>query len=386
MDNETLQNQPTAEPDLPENDEKPAIKIKYKITEQDFMTQMDFMIKKTVSGMKLKSRFMLCVSDLLIVLLLAMIDWRGYLPIIIFLSFMSVLLLGLNQIFVFILRMANAKNVKERRKAGEFDSPIEASFYPDRMTVTGSATHSVFQWNEMTGAYEVADGLYIVHQQYRYFYIPARFFDKNTSAVVTDILQQSLGKKFSRDAQMNLPETAENPGEAVKPAAEEGEPAFRYDFAMTGKDMTAVSGRSSRIMLAAVGAVIAAICGSWAYGSIKNGNTYYAVLAVLVCVIMIVVFVSTYNKKMNAANFPTKNISLRWYGDHVTVVTYQEDEATNLVPYSKLKKIKRQGNLTVMLFKDNTFLYVPQSSFSDDAERAKFEEFLKEKIIKYFKQ
>ncbi len=362
-----------------------AIKINFKITEQDFMTQMDFIMEKVVSKLNMKSRIMLCASVLLVVLLLAVMDWRRYLPIILLLLLLAALLLALNKLFALILRITNSNAAKAQRESGAFDSPVEAVFYPDRLTITGAATHSVFQWDEMTNAYETTDGLHMVHHASRYFYIPARFFDDNSAAAVTALLQQTLGEKFSRDAQMMTPDTAENPGEGVQPLTDEAEPVFRYDFAMTGRDVTAVSGRRSRIMLTAAGAVIAAVCGIWAYGSIKNGNTYNAVFGILIGLAVIVVFVSTYVKNFAAANYPSKNISLRWYDDHVTAVVYQEDEGFNRVPYAKIKKISRQGSLTVVTFQDNTFLFVPQSSFSNEGERAELEEFLNKKQLKYSK-
>ena len=106
---------------------------------------------------------------------------------------------------------------------------------------------------------------------------------------------------------------------------------------------------------------------------------------ILIGLAVIVVFVSTYVKNFAAANYPSKNISLRWYDDHVTAVVYQEDEGFNRVPYAKIKKISRQGSLTVVTFQDNTFLFVPQSSFSNEGERAELEEFLNKKQLKYSK-
>ena len=76
-----------------------AIKINFKITEQDFMTQMDFIMEKVVSKLNMKSRIMLCASVLLVVLLLAVMDWRRYLPIILLLLLLAALLLALNKLF-----------------------------------------------------------------------------------------------------------------------------------------------------------------------------------------------------------------------------------------------------------------------------------------------
>ena len=156
MENESHENQPTAQPvtECAAESDLPVAKVNYKITERDFMDQTDFIIAKTVSRMKLKSRIMLSVSVVLVVLLLAVTDWNRYLLLIIFLLLLSALLLVLNKIFALILRLANKNAAKARREAGEFDLPMEADFYPDRLTILGALTHSVFQWNEITNAFE----------------------------------------------------------------------------------------------------------------------------------------------------------------------------------------------------------------------------------------
>ncbi|MBQ1555427.1 MAG: hypothetical protein IIZ68_08215 [Clostridia bacterium] len=62
---------------------------------------------------------------------------------------------------------------------------------------------------------------------------------------------------------------------------------------------------------------------------------------------------------------------------------HQADEGFHRVPYVKLRKLRRQGHLTVIAFHDNTFLYVPRTAFSDEGQRTAFEAFLKEKCAEY---
>lgn len=360
-------------------------RIRFVVNEKDFGHEMDVIIAKTLSGLKPAAQVHLTISLLLVVLLLAVTGWQRHLVMIVILLLLTVLVIAWKVIFGFLLRKSSEKTVKVKRQAGEFDAPMEAVFYPDRLSITGADTHSVFPWNEITGAYETAEGLYLVEHRNRYLYFPARFFDQDTAFAVTSFLTQALGKKFQRETLMNLPGVPEVPGETAQPVTEESEPKYQFDYAMTGKDVSAVAGRSGRIILTVFGLLIAAVCGLMAWRFLQRGNTYSAVFTLIICLAVIVVFVCTYLKNVGAGNYPTKQVNLQWYDDHVTTVTHQEDAGFHRVPYVKLKQIRRQGHLTVITFKDNTFLYVPQSAFSDEGQRINFETFLKEKCVEYSK-
>ncbi len=358
-------------------------RVRFVVNEQDFGREMDFIIARTLAGLKPATQVELTISLLLVVLLLAATGWQRHLAIIVVLLLLAVLVVAWKVIFGWVLRKSYDKMVKVKQQTGEFDAPMEAVFYPNRITLTGADTHSVFPWNEITNAYETPDGLYLVHQRNRYLYVPARFFDQETAVAITSFLAQTLGKQFERETPMTLSGMAEMPGETAQPVMEENEARYQFDYDMTGKDISAVAGRSSRIILTVFGLLIAVVCGLMAWRFLQRGSTYAAVSAPVVCLIVIAVFVYTYLKIEGAGNYPTKQVTLRWYDDHVTTVTHQEDEGFHRVPYVKLKKVRRQGHLTVITFKDNMFLYVPQSAFSDEGQRTSFEIFLKEKCVKY---
>ena len=107
-------------------------------------------------------------------------------------------------------------------------------------------------------------------------------------------------------------------------------------------------------------------------------------MAAAVWLMILLVFVLAFVKaRRQEMALPSKAISLRWYDDHVTVITHQADEAVNQIVYRKMKAIRRQGKMTVIIFKDGTFLYVPLSAAESKEKFTDWERFLKEKHHKY---
>lgn len=355
-------------------------RVPFAVNEQDFERETDFIHTKVLSGMKTVTQVQLTVSLLLVTGLLAVTGWRRHLAIIALLLLLTVLVVAWKGISGWMLRRGSQKSAKTMRDAGEFDAPMEAVFYPDRLSITGADTHSVFPWERITDAFETADGLYLVYQRNRYLYVPARFFRQDTAFAVTSFLEQTLGKKFQREGRMTVSDTAAMPGGTAQPVTEPNQPAYQFEFVMTGKDMSAVAGRMARILLTVCGLFVTLMCVAMAWGILQRGNAVAAVVALAIfCVVIIVAFVRIYRKHIGASNYPERQVTMRWYDDHVTTVIHQADEGFHRVPYAKLRKIRRQGHLTVIAFHDNTFLYVPRTAFSDEGQQTAFEAFLKEK-------
>lgn len=365
---------------------EPFAKIQYQITPPDSRRRTVFITDRLLKQVKIPSlwvRLLYTLPLAALLVLLALDNARERIPLLAVLAALIVFLLTWQMLFrMFVLRKLN-RVMQQRELAEEEAFPTEAAFYPDRLTITHARTHSVFPWQEITDVYESADGLYLVHQRTRYLYLPARFFDPASALAVTSFLQQTFGVKYARVALMQAAISPESVGEVGQPEKEAEPPRWQFDFAMTGAEVSAVAGWKRNRLLAAATVLVTAGCLLHAH----SGNIRAAAMAVAVWLMILLVFVLAFVKaRRQEMALPSKAISLRWYDDHVTVITHQADEAVNQIGYRKMKAIRRQGKMTVIIFKDGTFLYVPLSAAESKEKFTDWERFLKEKYYKYSKK
>lgn len=369
---------------------EPISKIQYRLTDEDNRQRTAVIADRLLAQVKiprLRVRLFYLLPILVLLLLLALDDAAGNLPEILALAVLAIFILAWQRLFRALIQRQIAKNTEPQKQSGELYLPTEAVFYPDRLTITHARTHSVFPWQEITHVYESADGLCLVHQNYRYLYVPARFFDPNTAFAVTSFLQQIFGRNFVRGALMRAAETHEDVGEVQQPRREEETPNYQFDFVMTGSDTAAVTLRNTKRVLSALGSIFSAGC-LWCAVRLAMEENIRAVLVVglVWLIVMAVGALALMNAQRRQRAVPDKSLSLRWFDDHVTVVTCQEDEAVNQIDYRRLKRVRRQRTLTVIELQDQSFLYVPASAAQSQEQLAEFREFLKEKILKYSKK
>ena len=367
---------------------EPIGKIAFTVTEQDYRREMNAVMDRWWQKVNMKRSAQLSIlvpGILAIAIIVKSENAVSFLPVIIVIALFNLYLFLWKYIFRAIWRKGIDKTVKLLDEAGEMNLPSDAVFYPDHVTVINAQTNSVFPLNEITNAYEAADGLYPVHQNNRYLYFPARFFDQNSAFAITSFLQQALGALFQREAYLQVPAVAEHPGEVQQPRRDEETPRYRFDFVMTGKDMAAVAGRSGKNVLLIVGLLFTAFCGVLLYRSVQLGDYRPALIAGLsyAAILFVVVSVRVKLRRANQA-LSSKTVRLYWYDDHVTSVTKREgdNDGVNKINYVKLKKLRRQGKLSVVVFKDNSFLYLPPSAFTDGKQRQEFEAFIRSHIVK----
>ena len=374
------------------NCSEPLQTIKYLLTEQDDRQAMNCFLDDlfdSIYSKRKSGRRMIIISmaiTLLATLFLVILDGisKHYL-LVLFVVLLAAIVAGWRYINQFLLRLANQGSIKARKDAGEYDVPTEAAFYEDRFTVTNGDKHGVVSWEDVTSAFENADGLFLIHQNYAYFYIPARFFDQASAESLRTFLENKLGQKFSVKAPMHIADCAANAGEIRQTTVDADAPRFSFAFEMKGSEITNISGYNGRIILAVVGALLTVVCVWFAVSSVMDGNIRRVVYAAAVYVIVVAAGASGFIQALKSRGDISENVTLNWYDDHVTVLTEKDDQMINRVSYGKLKKLRRQKNLTAVFFKDNTFIYVPHSAAKNDDEFVEWENFLSKKIDKYSK-
>ena len=368
------------------------LKINYLITENDDRRAMNCFIDElfnTLYSKGKKGRLVTTIALIVTVVAtfaLVLLDGvsKHYLLVII-VVFLAAIVAGWRYINKSLLKIVNKGSIKARKNAGEYDVPTEAVFYEDKLTVTNGQKHGVVPWEEFSSAFENAEGLFLIHHQYVYFFIPARFFDRDSAEAVRLFVQKVLGEKFSVKTPMNAPDSSEKTGEIKEASSEDEATAFRFDFQMKGSDVTKISSLNIKKILAALLALFTLICVWFATLSALDGNYCRAAYTAIVYVILTAAGAAGFIKALRARGDTSKNISLNWCDDHVTVLVHREDPVINRVSYVKLKKIRRHNELTAVFFKDNTFLYVPRSAAKDSDEFHKWEVFIQEKLDKYSK-
>ena len=361
--------------------EEPISRLIFRLTEADNRSLSAFIAEETLSRVRipaLHTRVLYILPLVALMAFLALDDAAAHAVWLAILALLVVLILLWRVLFRARMRRMTERAL--RRQEQDFENPSEAAFFADRLTVTNDMTHSVYPWEEITSACECADGLYLVHLTNRYLYLPVRFFSPETAMRVTDALESILAGRFTRRAHMQVSAASEDPGEAGTPDREEGTPLYAYDFMMTGADFAEVSVRSGRRVLLGVALALALPAGWIVVRSMESGRMLPAAVAVIGWVIVTASGLAALGRIRRESTVPDRDVSLRWYGDHVTVVTHQADESYHLIPYRRIKRVCRDSARTVVRLYDGSVLSVPHNAVQPAEKRSEWEDFLKENI------
>lgn len=357
--------------------------INYQLTEQDYKTSFNNYFNLIASNGKKKSSFkaaILLLVPLVMLIFLVILSRPDKSELLSCISTFAIVIAGL--IWTLIIqplrsKRSISKKIEVFREAGEIDLAAKMCFYEDRIEIINSISHTSMSFEEIPKIRELADGIYIIHQNGRFSYIPARFFNKDTAFQITSFLQHDPGI-YIRFAVMNVPDKAEFPGEVSSPSKEEAEPCYEFDFLMEQKDVIALSRHSTlsrliiRIMICVA---ITVFCFTFTapIEFLTVILRFAGIFGTIMTLVYIIVIFKSFGVTKSINKFTPKNMHQKYFDDHVTLVT---DKSLLKVRYNKIKSVKHSNNVIMITLKDNTFVYIPKSAAQSEQQFAEFEQFI----------
>lgn len=355
--------------------------INYQRTEQDYKTSTENYLNMIFNNKRKQTLRLIiiagCIVALVLLIAAAVIfppDSSEILNVILNLAIVVFILL----FFIKFLPDINKKNISKRAenaaKTGEVNIPTKISFYYDRIEQMNSASHTVIPLEEIPKIFELADGMYIIHQNTKCTYIPARFFDKDSALKITEFLRQRFGANYVRTDYMNVPDAAEYAGEPSGPLVEESAPKYEFDFIMERRDVNELSRGMSllrSVIITIIFSVLAIVC-FLHYILVYNSSFLLYVLGMLSLIAAAFFALITF-KSFSLNKFVSKNMHIRFFDDHVTMIT---EKSVSKKDYKNIKNVKRFKEFIRVMLNDNTFFYVPESAAQSAEQFAEFERFI----------
>lgn len=354
--------------------------MNYSFTEQDCVTAAHNYFHTILSHKNKLSFVFAIVYFVLLVQMIALIIFlypknSEFSSSIMFLSVLTALILFL-LIFRPVIRKKNiTKTIENSVRDEEINLPIKLIFYEDRIERINSASYVILGFEEITRMCELKDGLYIIYQNGRFTYIPARFFNKDFAFQIMSFLHQKLGARYKRFAYMDVSDAAEYPGEPTSPMVEETEPRYEFDFVMKKKDVAAMTRGNSllcSVITTVIFAVISAVCLS-CHASYEILSCLLYLFGLIAGIAAVLLLLITF-KSFSLNKFASKNMHMKFFDDHVTMITEKSVKKRN---YAMIKSVERLKKFIRIILNNSTLLYVPESAAQSAEQFAEFEQFIK---------
>lgn len=260
-------------------------------------------------------------------------------------------------------------------EAGELDRPEKFLLYSDRAERISTVFHAIYD-EYVQKIVECADGIFIIYQvEGKYTFIPVRFFDLESLETLKATANDELALEYYCIEKMQLPEAAERGEEFEESFDRTAEPLYMIGLELTQNLQDIISGKNNqRLIVKAI--VFSALMVFCFWISPKHWLLDMLLVALraifLLSVLILLYGIRRYLKRDKKT--PPMRVEYKFFDDCFYVI-YDSGYSRHI--YTKIKKIKKYGDVLFVFLSDNTYLCIPKYVTEDEGQFAKFENFIK---------